>query len=64
MVNARNFNPMVEFFDPFKEPFSGKASVAFASSGDIETCSACSACTACSACASACTACSACGSWN
>ncbi len=38
MVGIENFEPKVEYFDPFKEPFSGEASVAFSSGGEVETC--------------------------
>lgn len=66
------FEPLIEYFDPFKVPFSGNGMSLFSSRTEneisnesIESCSACSACTACSACAGgACGACTACGSWN
>lgn len=60
------FDPRVEYFDPFKVPFSNRNSSLFdgylegeivGSGYSADTFGACSACSACSACCCACTAC-------
>lgn len=47
----REFNPQLEIFDPFVEPFSNpeRADVVF-DQREMDACCACTACTACSAC--------------
>lgn len=47
----REFNPQLEIFDPFVEPFSNpeKADVVF-DQREMDACCACTACSACSAC--------------
>lgn len=47
----KEFNPHLEIFDPFKEPFSdlGSKDVIF-DKRDMDACCACTACSACSAC--------------
>lgn len=61
MVSIENFEPKVEYFDPFKEPFSGNSidEVSVSKGVHAWVCSACSACSACGC--AACTACTACG---
>lgn len=45
----KNFEPQLEVFDPFTEPFSENKEVVF-DKREMDACCACTACTACSAC--------------
>jgi len=42
----KEFDPRIELFDPFKEPFSGETQ----EEKELAACCACTACCACSAC--------------
>jgi len=59
LAAARNFNPIVEVFDPYSAPFTRKLEgkndsndrqINCESSSAAVLCNTCSACTACSAC--------------
>ena len=68
---ARNFNPIVEVFDPYSTPFTNQlesqqsdssynqqqANYESSSSAMPCACTACTACSACGGCACACSAC-------
>jgi hypothetical protein len=45
----KKFDPQIEVFDPFKEPFSERKEAVF-DERDMDACCACTACSACSAC--------------
>ena len=52
MAMKKEFNPMMEIFDPFKVPFSEKSEKKdnVFNERDMDACCACTACSACSAC--------------
>jgi hypothetical protein len=59
LATARNFNPIVEVFDPYSVPFTNQQEsnrgndqqTNYKCSSAAVLCKTCSACTACSACA-------------
>jgi hypothetical protein len=64
LATARNFNPIVEVFDPYSVPFTNQLEVKSNSNDqqpNYESNSAAMPCTACSACGGCACACSACG---
>jgi len=68
LAATRNFNPIVEVFDPYSAPFTRKLEGKNDSNNQQTNCEssstaapcACTACTACSACGGCACACSAC----